>query len=212
MLDWLDQWRLAFSGMVLATRDWRFLLVAMVGFLFFGTLMNLLAGGTAAFNLLAAADFGGKMGIIGDAFLNNFGVGRAFYDWLVVFFVAILQGVLIGLVVLVWRRRAAEARRTKTLSDDMEVAMEGSAHLERTGLAAGLAVLSSGCPTCGTTLLAPLLGAVSSSGGMALAGTISGILMIAAVVVGLYALKKLGLEAYVILGNVRRKNAKKEAL
>ena len=192
---WLDEWKLAAYGVVLATKRPKFVLVAVVVFLLFGTLMNLLNNGFASFRLMAAVDLGGKLEIIGGAFLAVFGVGRSFLDWALVFFISLLQGILIGLVVLVWHKK----RKADQNAENVQTA----------GLAAGLAVLSAGCPTCGTTLLMPVIGAISSTGGYALAGAVSGVIFIAAVAVALFALKKIGNEAYVIIVGEdyeRRKN------
>lgn len=173
--------------------------------------MNLLAGGLAAFKLMGVADFGGKLRIVGDALLAVFGVGRNFWDFLLTFAVALLQGVLVGLVVIVWRARKKELQRSAEKRADENFAVTDD--LQRTGIAAGLAVLGAGCPTCGTTLLAPLIGAVSSSGGLALAGTLSGVLTALSIVIALVALRKIGKEAFVELtrsNSKRRRSAKSE--
>lgn len=199
--DWLDGWKLAAEGLVLATRKPRFWVAFLITFVVFGTLMNLLAGGTAAFNLMGVVDFGGKMQIIGDAFLGLFGVGREFLDWLLYFAIALLQGLLVGLVVVVWRVRSTKLKQSRKPADTKAAEGDNSDHIQRAGLAAGLAVLGSGCPTCGTTLLAPLIGAISSSGGLALAGLLSGLLTTLSVLVALWALRKIGKEAFVELTN-----------
>ena len=191
---WWDEFKLALRGVLLATRYWKFDIVAIIGFLIFGTLLNLLASGSAALSLFGAADFGGKIQILWDALLATFGVGRNFLDFLLIFIISLLQGALIALVTFVWKKR-------KDSVDD----------LQRTGIVAGLAVLGSGCPTCGTTLLGPLLIAVMGSGGVALASTLSGIFTALAVVLAIFALKKLGFETYAIIMDekYRRKNARK---
>ena len=195
-LKWIDECELALRGILLATRRLKFWLGAGLGWVIFGTLLNLLAGGGAAFGLMNASDWGGKLQIMGDAFLGLFGIGRNFWDWLLIFGVSLLQGILIGLVALVWA--------------DRKRASSNGEHLQRTGIVAGLAVLGSGCPTCGTTLLGPLLASVVGSGSLVVAGTISGILTTLAIVVGLLALKKLGFEVYVIMVDekYRRKHAR----
>lgn len=183
---WLGDWKLAFSGIALAFKRPKFILAFVITFLVFGTLMNLLSSGTSAFTLMAAVDFPGKVKIIWDATLALFGVNRSFLDWTLYFVISLLQGLLVALVVLVWKRRRDKLSKESN-----------SENLQRSALAAGFAVLGSGCPTCGTTLLAPLIGAISSSGGLALAGALSGLLTLASVLIALYALKKVGKEAYI---------------
>lgn len=189
---WCDEWKLAISGVVLATRDLRFVAVGLVSFLLFGTLMNLLANGLGSIKALFLVSFEGKIRILGNAFLGIFGVNKTFGDWVLVFFISLLQGILIGLLVLVWKKRK-----------------ESSANAQNIGIVTGLAVLGSGCPTCGTTLLAPLIGAISSTGGYALSSTLSWGLMIVAIIVALLTLKKIGLDAYAIIISERYKGVKK---
>lgn len=181
---------MALSGIVLATREWKFLVAFFLSFIIFGTLMNLLSGSFAGWDLFWAVDFGGKMRLLGQAFLANFGVGRALLDWAITFAITILQSILIGLVVLVWQKK----RRQKVLAEAKNLNNVSDA-----GLVTGLAILGSGCPTCGTTLLAPLLGTILSSGGFAIAGVISGLITVAAVILALFALKRVGKDAYVMI-------------
>jgi len=194
---WFDEWKLAASGIVLATKSARFLIVFGITFVIFGILMNLLSGSTAALSLFWTTDFAGKMQIIGNAFLGIFGIGRNFWDWLLTFSIVILQSMLIGLVALVWQKKRQNKKEqvvsTATNSDNVQSA----------GLAAGLAVLGSGCPTCGTTLLAPVLGTMFSTSSYALASAVSAVLTIAAILVSLLTLKKLGNDAYAIIVSER---------
>ena len=176
---------MAFSGVILATRERQFLIAAGITFIVFGTLINLLSGSTSALDLFWATDLSGKMSIIGNAFLAIFGIGRNFWDWLLMFFITILQSVLIGLVALVWQKR----RRSK--KDQVVATAKNADNVQSAGLAAGLAILGSGCPTCGTTLLMPLIGT--------LAGIISGLLTFAAILLALWSLKRIGKDAYVMI-------------
>jgi len=192
---WLDEWKLAGSGVILATREPRFLIVALLTFVIFGTIMNLFSGSTAALDLFWQVDTLGKLKIIGDGFLGLFGVGRNFFDWLLLFVVTVLQSILIGLVALVWQKR----RRNQSQSEQVTATATNADNVQNAGIAAGLAVLGTGCPTCGTTLLAPLIGTLFSTSSYALAGTISGLLTAAAVIVALLTLKRLGNDAYAMI-------------
>lgn len=194
---WLDEWKIAFSGIILATRDAKFLLTFGITFIIFGTIMTLLSGGTAAFDLFGATDLTGKFQIIGDGFLGLFGIGRSFWDWILTFSVTLLQSTLIGLVVLVWRHH----RRNK--KEQIVATATNSDNVQNAGLAAGLAVLGTGCPTCGTTLIAPLIGTLFSTSSYALASAISGILTAAAIIVALFALKRIGNDAYALIISAR---------
>lgn len=197
---WCDECTLAAKGVLLATREKRFVVGFLVAFLFFGTLMNLLAGGTAKFELMGVVGLAGALRIVGEALVGVFGVQMIFLEWLPVFLMALLQGILIGLIVLLWhKKRVADAEGTSN-----------SANMEKAGIVTGLIALGAGCPTCGTTLLTPLLGAVFSTGGLAVAGVLSNLVTLMAVFVALFSVKRLGLETYVIMVNekyLRRKRA-----
>lgn len=155
--------------------------------------MDLLSGSTATLTLFWHVDLAQKFKIIGDGFLGLFGIGHSFWDWLLLFSVTLLQSVLIGLVVLVWRKR----RHSK--SKQVIATATNADNIQNAGLAAGLAVLGTGCPTCGTTLLAPLIGTLFSASSYALAGTISGLLTAAAIIIALLTVKRLGNDAYAMI-------------
>lgn len=201
---WLDEWQIAGAGIVLATKSRKFLLAFVLSFVFFGTLMSLLSSSTAVLGIFWGADIAGKFKIIGDGFLSLFGVGRNFWDWLLTFSITVLQSLLIALVALVWRKK----RRSK--KEQIVATAANSDNLQNAGLAAGLAILGSGCPTCGTTLLAPVLGTLFSSSSYALASTISSVLTAAAVIIALFSLKRIGNEAYALIVSERYQTRHKE--
>ena len=212
---WLDEIKLSAYGLVLATRFRQFWVGFILIFIVFGTLLNLFASGFAAFNLMGASDFIGKLNIIEDATLKLFGVNTSFVDWANTFFMALLQGCLIGLIILIWKKRPKNSKIQREDKQQYETSQENtvsteikSSSLQNTGIVAGLAILGSGCPTCGTALLTPILGAVFSGSGYAVAGTVSGIINFFEVLLALWTMKKLGLETYVIITNERRNRRK----
>ena len=193
---WLDGFALASKGILLATKEKRFWYGFVPAFLFFGFLMNLLSGGFSKFELMSALGFPGSLKILGSSFIAIFGVEQPFLDWLPIFAISILQGILIGLIVLLWNKKKEQ----------------NSANLEKAGIITGLIALGAGCPTCGTTLLTPLIGAIFSTGGLAITGTISTIITWLAIIIAILSLKRLGEETYVIIINEKylAKKAKKE--
>lgn len=196
---WLDEFVLAGKGILLATKERKFWYGAIPSFIFFGMLMNLLSGGTSKFELMGTLGFPENLQIIGSSFIAIFGVNQPFLDWLPIFLIAILQAILIGLVVLLWDKK----RETKG---------QNAENLEKAGIITGLIALGAGCPTCGATLLTPLIGAIFSTGSLAIAGTVSVIVTVLAVIVAVLSLKRLGLETYAIIINEKylAKKAKKE--
>ena len=197
---WLDEFVLAGKGILLATKEKRFWIGFIIAFLFFGTLMNLLAGGFSKFELMGMVGFSGSMKIILDALIGVFGINMIFLDWLPVFFLALLQGILIGLIVLLWHKKRIKNGKESS----------NSANVEKAGIITGLIALGAGCPTCGTTLLTPLLGALFSTGGLAMVGVISGIVTALAIIIAILSLKRLGEETYVIIVNEKYMKRKKE--
>ena len=193
---WLDEFVLAGKGILLATKEKRFWYGFALSFLFFGFLMNLLSGGFAKFELMSALGFPGNLKIIADCFIAIFGINQPFLDWLPIFAISVLQGILIGLIVLLWDKKKDQ----------------NSANLEKAGIITGLIALGAGCPTCGTTLLTPLIGAIFSTGGLAITGAISTIITWLAIIVAILSLKRLGEETYVTIINEKylAKKAKKE--
>ena len=193
---WLDGFSLAGKGILLATREKKFWYGFVPSFLLFGLLMNLLADGFTKINAMSILGFPGSLRVVGECFLAIFGINQIFLDWLPIFAISVLQGILIGLIVLLW-----DKKRTGN-----------AANLEKAGIVTGLIALGAGCPTCGTTLLTPLIGAIFSTGGLAITGTISTIITWLAIIIAVLSLKRLGEETYVIIVNEKylAKKAQKE--
>lgn len=190
---WCDDFVLAGKGILMATKEKRFWYGFIPTFIIFSMLINLLAGGFSKFELMYATGFSGTITILKDSFLSIFGINQIFIDWLPTFLISILQATLVGLIVFLWKKKK-----------------DNSANVEKAGIITGLIALGAGCPTCGTTLLTPLLGAIFSTGSLAIAGAISTIVTILAVVIAILSLKRLGLETYVIIVNEKYLARKKE--
>lgn len=197
---WCDGFVLASKGVMLATKEKRFWAGFVPAFLIFGMLINLLAGGFSKFELMGATGFSGSMKILLDALMGVFGVNMIFVEWVPVFLLALLQGVLIGLIVLLWKKKRAVSK------DDNN----NAANVEKAGIITGLIALGAGCPTCGTTLLAPLLGAIFSTGGLAMVGVLSNLVTCLAVIIAILSLKRIGEETYVIIVNEKYLKKKEE--
>ena len=194
---WLDEFVLAAKGILMATHEKRFWYGFVPAFLFFGLLMNLLSGGFSKFELMGAVGFPDNLKIIGENFLGIFGFNRFFLDWLPTFALATMQGILIGLIVYLWAKKR-------------EAGSKNSENIEKAGIITGLIALGAGCPTCGTTLLTPLLGTLFSTGGIAATGAISTIVTWVAVIIAILSLKRLGVETYATIVNEKFMKKKKE--
>lgn len=191
---WCDDFVLAGKGILLATKEKRFWLGFIPSFLFFGMLMFLLQGGFSKFELMGTLGFPDNLKIIWSSLISIFGFSQSFSDWLPVFAISLLQSILIGLIVLLWKKKKEQ----------------NSANLESAGIITGLIALGAGCPTCGTTLLTPLIGTLFSTGSLAIAGTISTIVTALAIIIAVLSLKRLGVEVYVTIINEQYLARKKE--
>ncbi len=194
---WLDDFVLAAKGILLATHEKKFWYGFTPSFLFFGLLMNLLSGGFSKFELMGAVGFPENLKILGTNFLGIFGYNRFFIDWLPTFAISLMQGILIGLIVFLWSKKRASGSKN-------------SENIEKAGIITGLIALGAGCPTCGTTLLTPLVGAIFSSGSLAISGTISIIITWVAIIIAILSLKRLGVETYVTIVNEKYMKKKEE--
>ena len=101
---------------------------------------------------------------------------------------------MIGLIVLLWNKKKEQ----------------NAENLGSAGIITGLIALGAGCPTCGVTLLTPLIGAFVSTGSLAIAGTISTIVTVLAIIIAVLSLKRLGEEVYVIIINEKYLARKKK--
>ena len=155
---WLDKTKMSAIGIVLACREWQFWTVFVPIFIVFGTLLSLLSGGLGAINLFFVSDFGGKMQILGDGFLGFLGKDRIFLDFLQNIAIALLQALLIALIVIVYKKRKQSSLERK--QNEKKQKQNETGMLSNAGIAAGLALLGSGCPTCGTTLITPIVASI----------------------------------------------------
>ena len=201
-----DEFGLALRGLLLATRKKCFWFPFIVTFVIFGTLINLLSNGFSSFSLIFAnlksGEILGALNILKTAFLGIFGVNKSFSDWALNFVLILFQSILVALVFFVIKN---QPNKKKDKSSD--------SGLESSAIVAGLAVLGSGCPTCGTTLLAPILGTLASgaTGAVSFAGKLSMILNILAIILAIFVFRKLGLTTYAIIKSEKyMKNKTKE--
>lgn len=191
---WCDEFVLAGKGILLATKEKRFWYGFLPSFFFFGLLMNLLQGGFSKFELMGVLGFPANLQIIWSSFIAIFGVNQVFLDWIPIFLLSLLQGVLIGLIVLLWGKKKEQ----------------NAANIERAGIITGLIALGAGCPTCGTTLLTPLFGVLFSTSSLTVVSNVSAIITVLATSIAILSLKRLGEEVYVTIINEKYLLRKKE--
>ena len=195
---------MALAGVARAAKSPKFIVGAVLIALFFGTLMHILSVGLSGMQILfSGADFSLKIEVLKNGFLQNFGIGINFWDFLPIFLISVIEGVLIMMIIATSRLK----KQSKKLTDKVNETKESG---KISAIAAGLAVLGTGCPTCGTSLLVPVLGSVFA-GSSAAIGAVSVILTIIAVIIALLALKKVGTEYFALSAMIKRLNKKLRA-
>ena len=124
------------------------------------------------------------------------GVGRTWPDFFYLTTLNLVQSTLVGLLFFILNFRK------QSLPDE----------LQRTGIIASFFLLSSGCPTCGTALLAPVIISILGSSGLALVGTISAVLNSTSLLLAFFVFKKIGYEAYIIVEDEKYRTKFQEKL
>lgn len=191
---WKDDTKMALVGIGLVLRRPKYLLLFVVVFLFFAFILTLFRDGTSTWGLLWSGISLGdkillKLEVLKRVLLN-------FTDlWgVILMLMALLQGLAVMLLVFGWRAKVA----SKTTVDG----------LEASGVGTAIGFLALGCPTCGTSLLIPVLSTVLGSGAVVLAEALGWILAVAAALLLLHAARRLGYGAFIEITARRHKNGK----
>ena len=191
---WLDETKMAFVGIGVMLKKPFYAILSLVIWLLFAYVLTLFQNGSGTWSLLwSGIDLGSKIGLLGSVwrgvlenFTNLYGV--------LLMVLSLLQGLTIALLVFVWKGREKKA------------AVNG---LEAGGVGAAFGFLALGCPSCGVSLLAPVLTAIAGTGAVALVDVLGWFFLVFAYLLLLHALRKMGYAAYV-LEAAKRYNRKKE--
>jgi hypothetical protein len=174
--------KMGLEGILIVMRQPKYILIALTGFLVFSFIFALFQDGSSTWDLLfSGIAFSSKLGLLLNVFvkiLNNF-----IDPWgLVLNGLAILQGATISLLAFNIQKKV-KAKDTRS-------------SIEAGGVGAAISLIALGCPTCGTSLIAPFLTVVLGSSAMALVGVLGWIFTVLAAILLLYAVRKLGINAY----------------
>ena len=188
----VDRCKFAVVGFKYLLTRRRYVIALVISFLVFLYILSQLQNNGANWQLLwSGLDFGSKMQVLGRSFrsmLDNF---------------TSLQGILIVLLALMQALCVAGivfAIRHRQKDDAINGASAGS-------IASILAFVTLGCPTCGMTLLTPLLTMIAGTSAVALAEKLGIVLSIVAFVLLFATLIHLG---YLIFVNVSAERAKEK--
>jgi len=175
MNKFIKRWKTAFKGVKNAAQDWRFLLAAILSFLFFILLFNLFSAGNNFWQLIISLPFLDKFLVIGDIYMN-FLVNFFSFEKILIFIAALGQALVIGMIIYLWRIRQE--------IDDKALLGSAGASL--------IALIGAGCPMCGGTILLPILMSIFGMSAMAFLQGISISLMILALIPIAFAIRRLG--------------------
>ena len=170
----------------------RYVIALIISFLVFLYILSQLQNGGSNWNLLwSGLDFGQKMQVFGNSLASMLGNFTSFTGMLIVI-LALMQSLCVAGIVFAIRHRQKD--------DAINGASAGS-------IASILAFVTLGCPTCGMTLLTPLLTMIAGTSAVALAERLGVILSIVAFVLLFFTLIHLG---YLIFVNVSAERAKEK--
>ena len=170
----------------------RYVIALIISFSVFLYILSQLQNGGSNWNLLwSGLDFGQKMQVFGNSLASMLGNFTSFMGILIVI-LALMQSLCVAGIVFAIRHRQKD--------DAINGASAGS-------IASILAFVTLGCPTCGMTLLTPLLTMIAGTSAVALAERLGVILSIVAFVLLFFTLVHLG---YLIFVNVSAERAKEK--
>ena len=170
----------------------RYIVALVISFLIFLYVLSQLQDGGTNWQLLwSGLDFGDKMQVFGRSLASMLANFTSFTGILIVF-LALMQSLCVAGIVFAIRHRQKD--------DALNGASTGS-------IASILAFITLGCPTCGMTLLTPLLTMVAGTGAVALAERLGVILSIVAFLLLFFTLVQLGYQIFV---NVSAERAKEK--
>ncbi|MBR0134204.1 hypothetical protein IJM16_02980 [Candidatus Saccharibacteria bacterium] len=188
----VDRCKFAVVGFKYLLTRRRYVIALVISILVFLYILSQLQNNGANWQLLwSGLDFGSKMQVLGRSFrsmLDNF----TSFQGILIVLLALMQALCVAGIVFAIRHRQKD--------DAINGASAGS-------IASILAFVTLGCPTCGMTLLTPLLTMIAGTSAVALAEKLGIVLSIVAFVLLFATLVHLG---YLIFVNVSAERAKEK--
>jgi len=189
----LDRSKFAASSIWQLLKQPKYLAVFVVSLLLFLYILTFFKNGTSNWTLLwSGLTFGAKIGVLGRVamdILTNF----ADLYGILIMMMSLLQAITIMLLVFTWRSR------------EKDQLLDGAS---TGGIGALFGFIALGCPTCGVSILTPLLTAVAGTGAMAAAEGVSRILIVMAFLLLIYTVIRLGYTSYITISAKKYKEKK----
>ena len=183
LLSVVDKVKMCGFGIVGVMKNWRYVVVWALCTFIFAYFLTFFKDGAGKTSLLFGnLEFNDKIWILSGnlhGMLTNF---TSIYGWFIIL-ASIMQGLAISLLVFNYRHK------------QNDLGSETSA----SGFGVLLSFLALGCPSCGVSMLTPLIMTVLGAGALALVDIVGKILMIVVFILLSYAIIKLGNLSYVTL-------------
>ena len=196
-----DKIKLASIGIFELLKRPKYLIAFLVSLFVFLFILSFFKDGNSNWLLLCSSlDFHRKMTVIGQVLVGILTNFTSFYG-VIIFFMAILQALIISLLIYTWKQRV---RDNKNKDNTIDGASTGS-------IGAILGFIALGCPSCGVGLLMPILSAIAGAGALAVAETVSWLFTILAFLLLSYTVVKLGNISFINLCNEKTKRKEKDA-
>ena len=189
----IDRAKFAVSSIWMLLKRPKYLASFLVSLFVFLYILSFFKDGSGNWLLLCSnLSFGAKLEVLGRVcvkILDNF---TDLYGILIIL-MSILQALTIMLLIFTWRNR------------EKDHAIDGAS---TGGIGAIFGFIALGCPTCGISILAPLLTAIAGTGAMAAAEGISKVLIVLAFILLIYTVIKLGYVSFVTMSAKKYKEKK----
>ena len=188
-----DRAKFAFVSIGYLFRKPRYLVVFIISLFASLYLLSFFKDGTGNWLLLCSGlPLGAKIEVLGRVALKILDNFADFYGILIIL-MSVLQALTIMLLVFTWRNREKDS------------AIDGAS---TGGIGAIFGFVALGCPTCGISILAPIFTAIAGAGAIAVAESVSRVLIILAFVLLIYTVIKLGYVSFVTIGAKKYKEKK----
>lgn len=189
----LDRTKFAMVSVGYLLKQPKYLVSFLVSLFVFLYILSFFKDGTGNWLLLCSnLPFADKLGVLGRTAMKIFENFTDMYGVLIIF-MSILQALTIMLLIFTWKNR------------EKDQAIDGAS----TGsIGAIFGFVALGCPTCGLSLLTPLLTAIAGAGAVAAAEGISRTLIILAFALLIYTVIKLGYVSFITISTNKIKEKK----
>lgn len=193
ILNYFDHTKISLKSLRILFTKPSFIFRIILITILISSILHFFAPGRANLELFLISPFFQKLGILLEKItisINPFSIHML--DWLYTFITAFLQAVNIAMLGLIMKYN-------KSIASDSAQSI---------GIVLGLSILGAGCPSCGTSLIMPILVSIFSFSGYAFLGPIIFTIFIFNILVSLAVLNHLAFSYYGIIISNKSKRGK----